>query len=381
VREILATLLREEAMRKRLSFSVMALALFSLVFPWSRAVAGQAGSSAEWENLVAAAKKEGQIQVAGPRGAERRQALTETFTAKYGIGVEYLGVGGFELPPRVQRERQASVYQWDVFMVGTTTLLKGLKPIGALEPIEPALVLPEVKDPKNWLGGALPFFDKNRLGLALQQRAGQYLFVNSNLVGAEDLRSWRDLLHPKWKGKIVVGRDPRVSGHGNATFKFFFTTAGLGPQFIRDLAKQELLLMRDDRLSAQWLAQGKYAICICSDLDTPKLIDAGLPVRLVDARRLKEGGYRTSGNANVALANRAAHPNAAKLYINWILSKEAGTLFSKATGDASLRVDVPTDHLEPRVIPAPEWPITNTEEALEAEEPTAALIKEIYGDL
>ncbi len=351
----------------------------------SFAVSGQAASRsdgrAEWEKLVAAAKKEGELQLVGPRGAERRQAITETFTKKYGVTVEYLGVGGFELPPRVQRERQVGVYLWDVFVVGTTTLLKGLKPIGALDPIEPALILPEVKEPKHWLGGELPFFDANRLGLSLQQRAGQYLFVNTSLVGAEELRSWRDLLNPKWKGKIVIGRDPRVSGHGNATFKFFFTTAGLGPQFVRDLAKQDLKLMRDDRMSAQWLAQGRYAICICSDLDTPKLIQAGLPVRLVNARQLKEGAYRTSGNANVALANRGPHPNAAKLYVNWLLSKEAGTLFSKTTGDASLRVDVPTDHLEPWVIPAPEWPITNTEEALKAEEPTFALLKEIYGDL
>jgi iron(III) transport system substrate-binding protein len=372
-------------MGRRHALPLIILAFFWLAALDNGAAAGQVGSRAggggEWENLVAAAKKEGQLQVAGPRGAERRQALTETFTKRYGIAVEYLGVGGFELPPRVQRERQAGVYQWDVFMVGTTTLLKGLKPIGALDPIEPSLILPEVKERKYWLGGELPFFDADRLGLALQQRAGQYLFVNSNLVGAEELRSWRDLLNPKWKGKIVVGRDPRVSGHGNATFKFFYTTPGLGPQFIRDLARHELTLMRDDRLSAQWLAQGKYAICICSDLDTPKLIQAGLPVRLVNARQLKEGAYRTSGNANVAIANRAPHPNAAKLYVNWLLSKEAGTLFSRATGDASLRVDVPTDHLESRVIPAPEWPITNTEEALKAEEPTLALLKEIYGEL
>jgi iron(III) transport system substrate-binding protein len=372
-------------MARKHTLSIVLMVSWLLASYGSRVSAGQVTSAgdwrAEWERVVEAAKKEGEVQLAGPRGAERRQAITETFTKKYGVRVEYLGVGGFELPPRVERERQAGLYLWDVFMVGTTTLLKGLKPIGALDPIEPALILPEVKEPRYWRGGELPFFDRNRLGLALQQRAGQYLFVNTDLVNPEEVRSWRELLHPKWKGKIVIGRDPRVSGHGNATFKFFYTTASLGPQFIRDLAKQELKLMRDDRTSAQWLAQGRYAICICSDLDTPKLIQAGLPIKLINGRQLKEGAYRTSGNANVALANRAPHPNAARLYVNWIMSKEGGALFSSATADASLRIDVPTDHLEPWVIPEPEWPITNTEEALKAEEPTFALLKELFGEL
>lgn len=373
--------------RNRIKSRVLALLLAGcwLLAQGGSAAASQAapGSSwqVEWEKVVEAAKKEGKLQIAGPRGAERRQALTETFTKRYGVQVEYLGVGGFELPPRVQIERRANVYLWDVFMVGTTTLLKGLKPVGALDPIEPALILPEVREAKHWRGGKLPFFDANRLGLALQQRAGQYLFVNTELVNPDEIRTWRDLLHPKWKGKIVVGRDPRVSGHGNATFKFFYTTGSLGPQFVRDLAKQDLKLMRDDRMSAQWLGQGKYAICICSDLDTPKLIQAGLPIKLINGRQLKEGTYITSGNANVALTHRAAHPNAAKLYVNWILSKEGGDLFSRATGDVSSRADVPTDHVEPWAIPEAEWPVTNTEEALKAEEPTFALLKEIYGDL
>ena len=348
--------------------------------PYEPGSKGKESWQVEWEKVLAAAKKEGRLNLAGPRGDERRRALTETFEKSYGISVEYLGVGGPELPPRVQRERQAGLYTWDVFIAGTSTLLKGLKPIGALERIEPVLILPEVQDPKNWRGNELPFFDKDRIGLSVLRRAGQYLYVNTTLVKAEGFKSWKELLHPQFKGKILVGRDPRVSGYGQSTFNFFFIHRELGPDFIRRLIQQELKLLRDDRTAAQWLAQGKYPLCICSDLQADRLIKEGLPVKAIDGRQLKEGTHVTSAFANVALVNRAPHPNAAKLYINWVLSREGATLFSKATGDPSLRVDVPTDHVEAWAIPQPGWPITNTEEALKTEEPLVALLKQILGE-
>jgi ABC-type Fe3+ transport system substrate-binding protein len=81
----------------------------------------------------------------------------------------------------------------------------------------------------------------------------------------------------------------------------------------------------------------------------------------------------------VAPANRAPHPNAAKLYINWVLGQEAGTLFSRATGSPSLRLDVPTDHVESWLIPQPGWPITNTDDVIEREEPLVNFMRELLG--
>src|SRR2546428_10555907 len=86
----------------------------------------------EWDKLAAAAKKEGRLNLAAPRGDQRRQALTETFEKKYGIQIEYSGFGGPELTPRVQRERQGGGFAWGIFIAGTSTLIRGLRPIGAL---------------------------------------------------------------------------------------------------------------------------------------------------------------------------------------------------------------------------------------------------------
>jgi iron(III) transport system substrate-binding protein len=215
----------------------------------------------------------------------------------------------------------------------------------------------------------------------LLRGSGQYLFINTNLVKPEEFKSWRDLLNPKWKGKIIMGRDPRVAGYGNSTFKYFFTEKSMGPDFIRELLRQDIKILRDDRISTQWLAQGKYSICICSDLETQRLMDEKLPIAAIDGRQLKEGTHVTSAYANIALANRPPHPHAAKLYVNWVLTREAGLLFSKSVEFPSMRVDVPTDHVKSWSIPEPWWPVSNTEEGLAAEEPLAAFLKELMGPL
>ena len=335
----------------------------------------------EWDQLVAAATQEGKLHMFGPQGDEQRRALTEPFESRFGITVEYQGAGGPEVTPRVNNERGAGMYNWDVFMQGTTTLTKGLKPIGALDPIEPMLLLPEVKDPTKWRGGELPFFESDRIGLSIFRRSGQYFYRNTEQVRAEELRSWRDLLDPKWKGRLLVGRDPRLAGYGRAMFLFFYIQPELGPDYIRELAKQDLQILRNDRQAAEWLVQGRYPLCFCSDVDTQSFIDNGLPGAVVDPRSLKEGTHATSAYANIALANRAPHPNAAKLYINWVLSQEGITSFTKATHDPPLRLDVSTEGVNSWAIPEPNWPITNREDSLDLEDALVSLLVELLGPI
>ncbi|HKZ50237.1 MAG TPA: hypothetical protein VJ256_00565, partial [Dehalococcoidia bacterium] len=119
----------------------------------------------EWDQVLAAAKREGKVAVQSDIGPALRQALTGPFEKKYGITVEHLGVAGREIPPRVKTERDAGQYLWDVYIHGTTTALESMIPMGAFDPIEPALILPEVKDPKNWRQGKLWFADKGHLAL------------------------------------------------------------------------------------------------------------------------------------------------------------------------------------------------------------------------
>ena len=336
----------------------------------------------EWEKVLAAAKKEGTVAVAGLPGAEIRKAVSELFEKRYGITVEYLGQRGDQLTGRIKTERDAGQYLWDVHFGGTTSIITVLKPMGALAPIEPALIVPEVTDGKNWRDGRLEFGDKDRTLLFMTTYTSEALMVNPSLVKPGDIRSYRDLLDPKWKGKVVA-HDPRVSGSGQARFVFYYWNKDLGTDYIRALRDQaEVALLRDTTQELQWLAQGKYAICIgCSTSEAAPMIEAGAPIGVVDARQMKEGGYLTVGGGGLTMFSNAPHPNAAKVYLNWFLSKEGQTEFAKAAGLVSRRLDGPTDHVPPRDLPVAGWSILldGEEGVLERRVKAQPFFTEVFG--
>jgi iron(III) transport system substrate-binding protein len=362
----------------------MQILVVFLSFCLSASALGQdKGWEKQWNELVAAAKKERSVAVmSSAGGTEVRTALTQPFRDQYGVEVEYLRAPSASvIASRVKTERAAGQFLWDIFIGGTSTPMTALRPEGALEPIEPALLLPEVKDGRNWFGGKLEFAEKQRLILIMLSYSKSAIFVNTNLVKSEDFKSLKDLLDPKWKGKLLSG-DPRVAGPGQATFAFFYEHKELGADFIRKLAGQNIQFLRDYRQGVEWLAMGKYPILIGgSDVDAELFIKQGLPVRIVNPGHLKEGGYLTVGPGAVALLNKAAHPNAAKLYLNWLLSKEGQTVFAKAVGYASRRQDVPRP-VEPWKYPPQQgyW-ISYDEAAVTGIRiQLLPLLKEVFGD-
>src|SRR5688500_3414912 len=112
-------------------------------------------AQSEWDRVVEAAKKEGSVAVIGLEGANTREALTADFERAYGIPVEFHSDSGPGVAPLLATEREAGKYNWDVYVLGTTTALNALFPMGAFDPIEPALVRDDVKDPKNWRGDGI----------------------------------------------------------------------------------------------------------------------------------------------------------------------------------------------------------------------------------
>jgi len=332
---------------------------------------------AEWERVLQAAKQEGVVSVLGTTGVEVRDALTLPFQKAYGIRVDYFGGSGSEQAARVSAERRAGQHLWDIFVGGTTTGLTSLIPIKALEPLDSALILPEVKDAKNWRGGGIEFLDPARQMAVLTPTQRVILVVNSAAVDPNSIKSYKDLLNPKWKGQIAID-DPRRSGPGQASFTFFYLHPELGPEFIRALARQELVVFRDPSQLLNLVGQGKYPILI-GPRDT-MLADAlkrNLPIRVVDPSTVREGSDISPASGNVAMFNRAPHPNAAKVYINWLLSKEGQTHHAAALGTVSSRLDVPYDHAEPWRVPRPGAIKTYTAEAMEAKDSMVKLLKEV----
>jgi iron(III) transport system substrate-binding protein len=340
---------------------LVAIILCTALLP--RSVAAQGSWEKEWESAIKSGQKEGQVAVMGPAGAELRRVLTEPFQRKYGIRVEYLSGRASEFASRILAERSGGQYLWDIVLGGTTSLLESLIPAGAADPIKPALILPEVVDTQYWRDSRLDFSDNAQMhNLVFMGTAKVILAYNKNLLDPKELRSYRDLLHPKWKGNIASD-DPRGSGAGQATFLFFYLHPDLGEAFIRDLAKQELRFIRNHRQRAEWVAHGKIPLMISpSETVTVPLIRQGLPISMMQA--LKEGSYLTASTGSVVLVNKARHPNAAKVYLNWLLSREGQTGWVETTGTLSRRLDVPMERVEEfsRILPGVRYDTDNYQE-------------------
>jgi ABC-type Fe3+ transport system substrate-binding protein len=240
-------------------------------------------------------------------------------------------------------------------------------------------MLPEVRDLKLWRNGALEFLDPGRQLLVMTPYQRGTLFVNPALANPKEFKSYKELLDPKWKGKILAD-DPRKSGPGQATFTFFFLHPELGEKFIRALGGQGLTLLRDYAQEIHMLGQGRYPVGVgLSDSLAEQRAKQGVPVEIVDIRRLKEGSDTSPASGGLSIFNRAPHPNAAKVYINWLLSKEGQTIYTRATGYISNRLDVPTDHAAPWRVPQPGSIKTYTQEAIEKKEELFPILAEVFG--
>src|SRR6266850_7608413 len=329
--------------------SLIAMSLGLLV---SGTATGQTPPS--WEQIVTAAKNEGTVTVIGPQGNETRDALTRGFQKKYPeINVELMSMAGNQIGPKLLNELAASRFTTDVVITGTTTALETLVPAKAAAPIKPVLIGPNTRDLSKWRGGKLTFSDDSQnYNLIFSSYVKAPFIYNINLVSANDFKSWKDLLDPKWHGKITL-KDPLSAGGGLGNSTLWYTHESLGKDFMRKLLTQKDIVMpRDDRQMLDFAAQGKYPIAIGpSDVLTNEFIARGLPLKHLRPETLKEGTYITAGNGSLAIPRSAPHPNALRVYLDFFLSPEGQLEWSKAAGFASLRRDVPKDHVQDILVP------------------------------
>ena len=344
--------------------------------------AAMAQSSQSWEQILAAAKKEGMVSVIGPQGSETRDALTLPFQKKYpDIRVELQSMAGNQIGPKLLNELAAGRNSTDVLITGTTTALETLLPAKALVAVKPWLSGPNTQDPSKWRGGKLTFSDEaQNYNLVFSAYVKAPFIYNSNLVSGADFKSWKDLLEPKWQGKIAL-KDPLGAGGGLGNSTLWYSHEGLGKDFMRKIfALKDLVMPRDDRQMLDFAARGKYPIAIGpSDVLTNEFIARGLPLKHLKPETLKEGTYITAGNGSLAIPRSAPHPNALRVYVDFLLSPEGQLEWSKAARFASLRRDVPKDHVQDILVPKEgmPYPDISTEKYVRLREEIVEFIKTI----
>ena len=317
------------------------------------ALAAEAAKSGagRWEKIVQEAKSEGKVTLLGPETAMVRPSMVEAFRKAYPeIELEYQAGSIGSLATRLRAELAQKKSSFDVVIGGTAVLRN--KDI--LEPLTSRLMVADATDARLWRsseGNGLKWIDHERQFAAqTSEWVFGYIVINSRALNPASIRNWSDLLKPEWKGQIA-SHDPRGAGAGQEVASYVL--AKLGEKFIVDLFKgQEVALTRSYSQVADWVAQGKYSIGIAQ---VPDRIEAlkkeGVALR---AYSLQDApGTLTGGFSVVSVLMGAPHPNAARVFVNWALSKAGQDALHRPQLYPSLRTDVSRDYVPDYTLAAP----------------------------
>lgn len=275
-------------------------------------VAANAQTAAEWDQVVAAGKKEGKLVLYNSaNGASYFTNIIKAFEKKYGIQVDSFDMRASELTERIRAEQVAGRFLGDLELHSTSTIQQQaidgpfVEKVGRVPNI--ANLKAELPATDMWIPAWIQAYG---------------VLVNTQMVKAGDEpKAWKDLLDPKWKDKILSD-DTRPIGGGQTMF--FVLEKTYGTPFHEKLAAQNLVFSRDMRNDARRVARGEYPLYIpqmfamASDLK-------GLPVKAVV---MSEGVPYVP--INFAQLKNAPHPNAARVFINFFLEEESQLQYANA---------------------------------------------------
>ena len=301
------------------------LAMSVIVASWLPIYTASAlGAAAERDKLIEGAKKEGRLVLYTGMETEEAGIFTKEFTKKYPfVKTDVFRSAGEKVQARFIVEHRANTHLADVFQTSIVQVYQ-LKNLGMLAKYisEEATAFPEgFRDP---LGHWTTFY-----------QIPYVIGYNTRQVAAKDVPgSYEDLLHPKWKGLISLETEE---------YQWFYQVLQImgrdkGLDFMKKFAAQNLQMRKGHTLLAQLVAAGESAIAtVVYSNRVERMKATGAPIEWV---RFK-GPTITVINA-ISIPDKAPHPNAARLFVDFALSKEGQGLL-RAQRRVPGRTDVPPD--------------------------------------
>jgi len=305
-------------------FGILVSALY-IIFPCNNTSAAQL-ERASTATLVEGAKKEGKLMWYTAGGVMEAELILKKFKAKYPfIETQYLRTNGEQLMIRIMTEHQTKKSRWDVAKVGgIKSLILKQKGIFAkyISP-ESSFINSDFKDPEG-------YWTSIYLGLLVTG-------YNTRLVSPNEVpKAWGDLLDPKWKGTIAMPTD------SYEWFVYMLKIMGekKGLEYMKKLSEQNITFRAGTTLNAQLVAAGETSIGIrLYPHRIEEMKKKGAPIEWL--------GYEPIIPLihPLAVSEYAPHPYTARLFVDFLLSKEGQEIIA-STYNIPTRVDV--DPIIPR---------------------------------
>jgi len=284
-------------------------------------------SSAAWaadEKTIELGKKEGRVSFYTTMGADECKLLVDAFQAKYpAIRVDITRLGSEKLLQRIITEARAGSHFFDA-VPNSGMEIYLLAKMGLLANFKTAEFVAFVADSKDPAGRWVDLYSNLRM-----------IGYNTRAVPKDKIpKRYEDLLEPGWKGQI---------GFHEGQFSWYATMLKImgeerGRKFFQGLARQDLNYRGAQVLIAQMISAGEFNLGFTYDTQILRFKSRGAPIDIAPMP------FVTKNIHPLALAAHAPHPNAGKVFIDYVLSKE-GQLFIKKMGRVISRSDIPQEEL------------------------------------
>jgi hypothetical protein len=318
--------------------------------------AGQPAQSQDWQTTwnqtLEGARKEGTIRIlSGLTSTNNMPSFEKAFADMTGGKVEFTELRAPDIIARVPQEYAARQYNWDIILLGGSSgISEGLDAAGVLGDLNKAIIFPDITKDETWVGGFSDIWvDDDTKIYKIHHQAelspGSQWWVNREAIPESKFNKLEDVFTiPELKGKFCTF-DPRVEGASDSNFG---QIAGMyGPDMLRRLYTElQPVVLRDyGKLTLDTL----HGACLISvGAQVPNLHSQGVGLHIqpfyvfrpgIDkaySERIKltccgQGkskqafdGWVGGGSANtmVSIASQPPNPNAAKVFVNWLLSKD-----------------------------------------------------------
>lgn len=289
---------------------------------------------AAWNKVIEAAKKERMLTVysynfVGDIGI----AANRAFKQKYGITIEFVTGRGAEFLERVKTEKRTGNVVADV-AEGSSLHIENMKKEGLT--LNVANALPVLREKDVWIADIFAMDPQDKQHYIFNFITYTPYINNQVIKPEEEPKVWQDILDPKWKGKMMV-TDPTLSGGPYQFFVPLMREKIIDEEFLKNIYQQDIRFAASAPDEGGILSRKERVISIRGvDIVYSRFVAEGAPIKAI---ALSDSAVVSTVTATVY--GSAPHPNAARLFVNWLLSPEGQTIYCKGASMPSVRKDVP----------------------------------------